>query len=153
MLLRYLTWGAVSVLSIVVSGCANIDYVYTDTLVKKGIISQESREDGEDKKSMIFYIPKYLGAIKVKDNSEPNGDRLFLIKREKSALMAETQVYEGTYKYFDRIYMSVGASPQDYVGLQFRFEDDDNKYFEKAYLHIGANKKKNRVGIELRFVY
>lgn len=155
MLVRYLLWGAAAIaLSLGVSGCTSVDYVYNDTLVKKGFISQESlKEDKEKSKDRLFYIPKQLGGIKVKDSSAPGGERLFLIRRDKSSVVAETQVFEGKSEYFDRAYFSFAANPKEYVGFEFRFEDDSNKYFEKAYFNIGANKKKSFVGVELRFVY
>lgn len=153
MLLRYLVWGAVLILPILVSGCSSVGYVYNDTLVRNGIVESESQEENEKNKDKIFYIPKQLGAVKVKDSSVPEGERLFILKREKTSILAETKIYDGKTSYYDRAYMTIAGSTRDYVGLQFRFEDDNEKYFEKAYFNIGANKKKKRVGLEIKFVY
>ncbi len=150
---RYLLWGTVVMFSMGVTACSSVDYVYNDTLLKKGLISeQDFKSDKEKKRDSLFYIPKMLGGVKVKDSSAPGGERFFLIKRDKSSIVAETQIYEGNYKYFDRAYFSLGASASDYIGMQFRFENDDKdakRLFEKARLNIGANKKKGMVGLEL----
>lgn len=156
MLGRYLILGAVALtLSVGVSGCSSIDYVYNDTLVKKGLVSEELvLKDKEEAKDKFFYVPKQLGGIKIKDSSAEGGERLFILKRENSSVLAETQIYKtDKNKYFDRAYFTMGGSLSNHIGMEFRFEDDSNKLFEKAYFNVGINKKKERVGIELRFVY
>lgn len=154
---KYLIWGTVALISINLVGCKSVDYVYTDALVKKGLIDETAaKKEKQSKKDDLFYIPKQLGGIKIKDKDAPDGERTFVISRQKKSLVAETKILEGEKKYddyFDRAYFSATAGQDDYVGMQFRFEDDDKKYFEKAYFNVGADKKKNRVGIELRFIY
>jgi hypothetical protein len=156
-MLKYLIRGTIFVtLSIIITGCTNnIDYVYNDALAKKGFIPKDVLDkENEKARDNLFYIPKQLGGIKFKDDNAPEGERVFLIRREKSSIIAETQVYEGKdYKYFDRAYFSAGASTSDYVGLQLRLEDDENKLFEKAIINVGANKKNGRVGLEMKFTF
>lgn len=103
---------------------SSVEYLDNGSLQSSNLVSGSYKEDLIAEKGNGL---KQFGAFVVKTGDKNAEPRVFVIKREKGKIMAETLLFDNT--------------------------GEKNSMFEKTFLSFGANRERSSFGISFRFVY
>ena len=116
------------------SACSQMEYVDNHTLsqIDGTLVSKQDLKTPFSTRQLGGLVFRSKNDDETTDThaalkEEKHDERVFLIKRDKQKIMAETLLFDNT--------------------------NVANSTFKKSYFSFGADRKRSRVGFEFRFVY
>jgi len=110
------------------TACGDMHYVDNQSLRSAGYLHAPDQSDiREHRYGAVILSDRPYTALVDSNTSDNQPPRIYVIKRQKQKMLAETLL-------------------SDQSGTK-------NAVFEKSYLSFSADKQKKRVGIELRFLF
>lgn len=111
-------------MALLLSACSNVSYIDRHSYAFRDDSNNSRAKPLAEKRKGL----QEFGAIHFADPKDPEGKgRTFVLKRDKSYLAAETTL-------------------ADHTG-------ESKSWFDRSYFSFGADRKKNLIGFQLRFVY
>lgn len=112
---------------ITATACSSVDYVDNKTLQESNLVGGNLVSNNFSEQGGAFKGMKQFGALVIKPKNKDADPKVFMLRREKQKLVAETMLYDS--------------------------KGDKKSMFDQTYFAFGANRETSTFGVSFRFVY